>query len=98
MSESESEDAWEPSKSATSSKSKLKDSKALSSHKKTQSHQKTSTKHVKTGVKRKRGRRASGSDSDVDLSAYWDNTRYLIFFFIYRKLIQGLQMYTMVSL
>lgn len=63
---SDSEDAWEPSKT-TVSKTKSKESK--NSHKKSsQTHSKT----VRSGVKRKRGRRASGSDSDLDPVAFWD--------------------------
>ena len=63
---SESEDAWEPSKT-TISKTKSKERKI--SHKKSSQ---TLSKTVRSGVKRKRGRRASGSDSDLDPAAFWD--------------------------
>ena len=70
---SESEDAWEPSKTTTTiSKSKSKESK-ISHKKSSQTHSKT----VRSGIKRKRGRRASGSDSDLDPAAYWDFAAHL---------------------
>lgn len=67
LSAEESEDAWEPSVSKSKPSKSLKP--AVSSSKRTV---KNSSKPKSSTTKRKRGRKASGSDSDHDQMSFWD--------------------------
>jgi len=69
LSDEESEDAWEPSVSKSKPSKSLKP--AVSSLKRTVKNSKSSKPKSST-TKRKRGRKASGSDSDHNQMSFWD--------------------------
>lgn len=68
----ESEEAWEPSISKSKSNKSLKSVVSSSSSKKTTASTKSSKPRISGATKRKRGRKASGSDSDLDQMSFWD--------------------------
>ena len=74
LSDEESEDAWEPSVSKSKPSNKSVKSAVSSSKKAITGGTKSSkSKGGSTGTKRKRGRKASGSDSDHDqMRTFWD--------------------------